>query len=174
MEKVILVDEHDNELGTLEKMEAHRKGVLHRAFSVMLFNSKGELLIQKRSGNKYHSAGLWTNTCCSHPRPGEQMEKAAQRRLKEEMGIDAQPGFAYSFIYKATLDNGLIEHELDHVLIGQYDDEPQINRQEVSDWRYVPIVQVKREVQENPGKFTHWFKLIINHPEINAFIPVQN
>ncbi|MBX2969527.1 MAG: isopentenyl-diphosphate Delta-isomerase [Cyclobacteriaceae bacterium] len=174
MEHVILVDEKDRPIGTMEKMEAHRKGVLHRAFSVLLFNSKGELLIQKRSAGKYHSAGLWTNTCCSHPRPEESLSQAAQRRLREEMGIEAISEPLYSFIYKVNLDGGLIEHELDHVLIGQFDQQPNINNQEVSDWRYTSIAQLKHEIQENPGEFTHWFKLILNHPEINALIPVQS
>src|SRR5688572_12077294 len=114
MEQVILVDENDKEIGTLEKIEAHRKGLLHRAFSVLLFNSKGELLLQKRSSKKYHSAGLWTNTCCSHPKPGESVKEAASRRLQEEMGVNSNPEFAYSFIYKTELENGLIEHEFDH------------------------------------------------------------
>jgi len=121
---VILVDESDHELGSMEKMEAHRKGVLHRAFSVLLFNSKGEVLLQKRSASKYHSAGLWTNTCCSHPKPAENIDIAVRRRLQEEMGIDSNPEFAYKFIYKTTLDNNLTEHELDYVFIGTFDGEP--------------------------------------------------
>src|SRR5689334_14921661 len=127
MEYVILVDASDNELGTMDKMEAHRKGVLHRAFSILLFNSKGEILLQKRSSLKYHSAGLWTNTCCSHPKPNEPMTTAAQRRLSEEMGINASLEFLYKFQYQVQLDNGLIEHELDHVYIGLFNDEPIIN-----------------------------------------------
>lgn len=174
MDYVILVDEHDKPIGTMEKMEAHRKGVLHRAFSVLLFNSKGELLIQKRSADKYHSAGLWTNTCCSHPRPNETLPEAATRRLQEEMGIKVDVELLYNFIYKVNLDGGLIEHELDHVLIGHFEGEPELNRNEASDWRYASIAQLKQEVQENPGEFTHWFKLILNHPEINALIPVQS
>ena len=174
MDQVILVDEHDRELGFMEKMEAHQKGVLHRAFSVLLFNSKGELLLQKRSATKYHSAGLWTNTCCSHPRPGETLTEAATRRLREEMGIMVGLESLYSFIYKVNLDGGLIEHELDHVLIGQLDGEPIVNKEEVADWRYTSISRLKAEVQENPSEFTHWFKLILHHPEINAFLPVQS
>src|SRR5687768_10210348 len=118
MEEVILVDLLDNPIGTMEKMEAHRKGELHRAFSVLVFNSKGEMLLQKRSKKKYHSGGLWTNSCCSHPLPGEKIEVAASRRLKEEMGIDLMPRFSYKFIYRTDLDNALVEHEYDHVLIG--------------------------------------------------------
>lgn len=174
MEHVILVDENDSPIGTMEKLEAHQKGVLHRAFSVLLFNSKGELLIQKRSGNKYHSAGLWTNTCCSHPRPDETLTDAAKRRLREEMGIDVAVKSLYSFVYKVNLDKGLIEHELDHVLIGHFDGRPELNNNEVSDWRYASIPQLKKEIQENPDNFTHWFKLILNHPEIDTIIPVQN
>jgi isopentenyl-diphosphate delta-isomerase len=173
MEHVILVDENDRAIGTMEKMEAHRKGVLHRAFSVLLFNSKGELLIQKRSGNKYHSAGLWTNTCCSHPRPDETLPEAAMRRLQEEMGIQVDVEPLYSFIYRVNLDGGLIEHELDHVLIGHFDGEPELNHDEASAWRYASMAQLKQEALENPSEFTHWFKLILQHPEINALIPVQ-
>lgn len=170
MEHVILVDENDQAVGTMEKMEAHEKGVLHRAFSVLLFNSKGELLIQKRAPTKYHSAGLWTNTCCSHPRPGESLEEAARRRLKEEMGIDIGPVKAYSFMYKTQLDNGLIEHELDHVMIGTYDGEPKINVHEVSDWRFVSLPELKADANKYPETYTPWFRLIINHAEITKLI----
>jgi len=173
MEHVILVDENDRAIGTMEKMQAHRKGVLHRAFSVLLFNSKGELLIQKRSAGKYHSAGLWTNTCCSHPRPDETLTEAATRRLQEEMGIQVDVEPLYNFIYKVNLDGGLIEHELDHVLIGHFDGEPELNHNEASAWRYASMAQLKQEALENPSEFTHWFKLILQHPEINALIPVQ-
>ena len=174
MEHVILVDENDRAIGTMEKMEAHQKGVLHRAFSVLLFNAKGELLIQKRSAGKYHSAGLWTNTCCSHPRPDETLTEAATRRLQEEMGIQVDIEPLYSFIYRVNLDGGLIEHELDHVLIGHFDGEPELNYNEASAWRYASIAQLKQEALENPSEFTHWFKLILQHPEINALIPVQS
>lgn len=173
MEHVILVDEYDNELGTMEKMEAHQKGVLHRAFSILVFNSKGEMLIQKRADQKYHSAGLWTNTCCSHPRPSESVHDAAQRRLKEEMGIVAPVEFAYSFIYKAVLDHSLIEHELDHVYTALCDDQPVINTTEVTDWRFVELNALHLEILEHPERFTIWFKLIINHPNINSLVPVQ-
>jgi isopentenyl-diphosphate delta-isomerase len=166
MEHVILVDEHDNELGTMEKMEAHRKGVLHRAFSVLVFNTKGEMLIQKRADCKYHSAGLWTNTCCSHPRPGEQVEAAAKRRLKEEMGLDLRPSRSYSFIYRTKLDGGLIEHELDHVLTATFDGEPDINPDEAQDWQYISLPELKDKMNREPENFTHWFKLIVNHPQL--------
>jgi isopentenyl-diphosphate delta-isomerase len=160
MEHVILVDESDNEVGTMEKLEAHRKGVLHRAFSILIFNSTGELLLQKRAGKKYHSAGLWTNTCCSHPLPGEAMEAALGRKLEQEMGISAPLTFAYKFIYKASLGD-LTEYELDYVYIGVSDVAPNVNPEEVAEWRYVSPAQIQREIAEYPGHFTPWFKLII-------------
>jgi len=167
MEHVILVDEADNETGTMEKMEAHRKGVLHRAFSILLFNSRGELLLQKRSSKKYHSGGLWTNTCCSHPHPGEGINQAANRKLKQEMGIDLFPGFAFKFIYKVSLDHHLTEHEYDHVLLGQFDGQPNINPEEVEDWKFIDIYSLRKEMQENPERYTYWFKVIVNHPEFS-------
>lgn len=167
MEHVILVDEADNETGTMEKMEAHRKGVLHRAFSILLFNSKGKLLLQKRSVKKYHSGGLWTNTCCSHPLPGETIEHAARRKLLQEMGIDMQPEFAFKFIYKAALDQQLTEHELDYVLTGQFDGEPEINPEEVDEWKLVDMEELKKEMERQPEAYTFWFKIIVNHPELS-------
>src|SRR5688572_13790351 len=127
MEQVILVDDNDSEVGVMDKMEAHRKGVLHRAFSILIFNSKGDMLLQKRSSAKYHSAGLWTNACCSHPKPNESLDTAIRRRLLEEMGIDIRSEFAYKFQYRTELDNGLIEHELDYVYVGLFNGEPVIN-----------------------------------------------
>lgn len=171
MDQVILVDEHDRELGFMEKIEAHEKGLLHRAFSVLLFNSKGEVLLQKRSAIKYHSAGLWTNTCCSHPKPNEKIEEAVSRRLQEEMGISLRPEFAYKFLYKTTLDNNLIEHELDHVFIGVYDGKPQINSHEVEDCKFVTLSSLREEINQNPDAYTHWFKLIMEHPELEVAIP---
>jgi isopentenyl-diphosphate delta-isomerase len=168
MEVVILVDEKDNTIGTMEKMEAHKKGLLHRAFSVLLFNSNGELLIQKRSSSKYHSAGLWTNTCCSHPRLDEKIEDAIQRKLMQEMGIDAQPVFAYKFTYRIDLENGLTENELDHVFIGTYDGEPEINKDEVEDWKFISLTDLHRIIKTNPEQFTFWFKLITSDPEFKA------
>lgn len=168
MEQVILVDEHDRVVGTMEKLEAHRKGVLHRAFSVILFNDEGKLLLQKRSRNKYHSSGLWTNTCCSHPLPGETMDAAARRRLRQEMGIDLQPVFSHRFIYKAALDHDLIEHELDHVYIGTFNGSPEINLNEVEDWKYVDLQWLKEDMQRNASDYTAWFKLIVHHPEISS------
>jgi isopentenyl-diphosphate Delta-isomerase len=166
MEHVILVTADDQAIGTMEKIEAHKKGVLHRAFSVLLFNSKGEMLLQKRAADKYHSAGLWTNTCCSHPLPGEEIESAARRRLKEEMGIDVQPTFAYKFIYRAELENDLLEHELDHVLIGTFDGEPQINPNEVAAWKYADVTSLKNDVKLHPENYTYWFRIILEHETV--------
>jgi len=165
MEEIILVDEFDSEIGTMEKMEAHRKGVLHRAFSVMLFNTNGELLLQRRARKKYHSGGLWTNTCCSHPLPQETIEEAARRRLKQEMGIDLKPTFAFKFIYKSHLDQNLIEHELDHVFVGVFDGLPEINAEEVEDWKFMNLDSLRKDIKQSPDAYTTWLKLIINHPE---------
>jgi isopentenyl-diphosphate delta-isomerase len=170
MEHVILVDPRDNAIGTMEKMEAHEKGELHRAFSILLFNDAGEVLMQKRSQHKYHSSGLWTNTCCSHPLPGERMEDAARRRLKEEMGIDLQPAFSYTFIYKAQLDQHLTEHELDHVFVGTFNGAPIINKKEVEDWKYADMNWLKQDIRQNPAAYTVWFKLIVNHPELKLTV----
>lgn len=170
-EHVILVDEADNETGSMEKMEAHRKGVLHRAFSILLFNTKGEVLLQKRSVKKYHSGGLWTNTCCSHPLPQETVLHAAKRKLKQEMGIDMQPEYAFKFIYKTDLDHQLIEHELDHVLIGHFDGEPSINPDEVEDWRFVNLSELRKEMDQNPHLYTYWFKIIVNHYKLRELTP---
>jgi isopentenyl-diphosphate delta-isomerase len=167
MEMVILVDQEDKAIGTMEKMEAHQKGELHRAFSVLVFNSAGEMLLQKRAIHKYHSGGLWTNACCSHPFPGENMEEAARRRLQEEMGIDLRPEFSHKFIYKTTLDQNLIEHEYDHVFIGKFNGEPAVNTNEVEDWKYVNIPWLKADMQKRPEAYTYWFKLIIDHPALN-------
>ena len=164
MENIILVDESDNEIGTMEKMEAHRKGVLHRAFSVLLFNSHGELLLQKRAKNKYHSGGLWTNTCCSHPRPKESIQEAARRRLKQEMGIDLLPTFAFKFIYKTNLDQSLIEHEYDHVYIGVFDGIPMINQDEVEEWKFMNLDSLRNDIKQFPESYTAWFKIIIEPP----------
>jgi isopentenyl-diphosphate Delta-isomerase len=168
MEHVILVDSNDKQIGTMEKMEAHRKGVLHRAFSVLLFDQSGRILIQKRAKAKYHSSGLWTNTCCSHPLPGESLKVATRRRLKEEMGIDLQPAFSHSFIYKAELDKDLIEHEFDHVFVGTFTGTPQINKKEVEDWKYVDLSWLKKDMERHPESYTEWFKLIINHPAFSS------
>jgi isopentenyl-diphosphate Delta-isomerase len=164
MERVILVDENDKEIGTMEKIEAHRKGLLHRAFSILVFNSRGEILIQKRSAKKYHSGGLWTNACCSHPMPDETMTAATRRKLKQEMGIELETRFAYKFIYKIALEGDLTEHEVDHVFIGYFDGEPLINREEVDAWQFIPIDELRSNVASKPEEYTHWFKLILNNP----------
>jgi isopentenyl-diphosphate delta-isomerase len=161
MESVVLVDAYDNELGTMEKMEAHEKGLLHRAFSVFVFNNNDELLIHRRALEKYHSGGLWTNTCCSHPRPGEDLSSAAHRRLVEEMGFDCELQHSFSFVYHAQLDKGLVEHELDHVFIGVFNGEPNINIDEVCEWRYVGLTELSEEMQKHPESFTEWFKIAL-------------
>jgi isopentenyl-diphosphate delta-isomerase len=168
MEEVILVDENDNAIGTMEKMEAHRKGVLHRAFSILVFNSKGQLLLQKRSWKKYHSGGLWTNTCCSHPRPDEDIQSAMRRKLFQEMGIEVTPEFSHKFIYRADLGNNLMEHEYDHVYVARYDGEPHINSDEVEAWRFEDLPQLRDSIRKSPQDFTYWFKLILDHPELKA------
>jgi isopentenyl-diphosphate delta-isomerase len=167
MESVVLVDEKDNAIGVMEKMEAHRKGLLHRAFSILLFNSKGEILLQKRAMHKYHSGGLWTNTCCSHPLPGETMEEATSRKLKQEMGIEATFEFSYKFFYRTDLEKGLVEHECDHVYIGTFNGVPYINKEEVEDWKFIDIKSLQRDINKNPDAYTQWFKLIMKHPELN-------
>ena len=159
-EKVVLVDKKDFQLGLMPKLEAHRKGVLHRAFSVFIFNSSKLLLMQKRSSLKYHSPGLWTNTCCSHQRDGESTVDAAKRRLNEEMGLNVDLKETFSFIYKANLENGLIEHEFDHVLVGFTDFNPKINTNEVEDWKWIDLSFLELDLDKNPNIYTEWFKII--------------
>jgi len=156
--KVILVDKKDKEIGTEFKLKAHKEGKLHRAFSIFVFNSKGELLLQKRSSKKYHSGGLWTNTCCSHPKPGETVMLSAHKRLKEEMGFDCDLTKVFSFIYKVKLDNELTEHEFDHALIGKFDGNPIINTKEAEDFRWVSLDFLKTDIRKNSNKYTYWFK----------------
>jgi len=162
MTEVILVDENDNEIGTEEKMKAHQEGKLHRAFSIFVFNSKGQLLLQKRAKSKYHSGGLWTNTCCSHPNPGESLEKAVQRRLKEEMGFYCELKEIFSFVYKANFDNGLTEYEYDHVFMGKFDGEPNPNPEEVDEWKWVSLEELKKDIQENPDNYSYWLRASID------------
>lgn len=162
-EFVVLVDQDDQKLGLMEKQQAHVAGLLHRAFSVFVFNSNGELMIQQRAASKYHSPTLWTNTCCSHPRDNETYEQAAHRRLKEEMGFDCDLEFKFSFIYKAHLDNNLTEHELDHVFIGTYNDEPKLNPEEVMAYRWVDLMDLKKDIEKNPQNYTAWFKIIFEN-----------
>jgi isopentenyl-diphosphate delta-isomerase len=161
-EEVILVDQNDQPIGVMEKMEAHEKGLLHRAFSVFIFNDKGEMLLQQRALNKYHSGGLWTNACCSHPRPGEDTLQAAKRRLFEEMGIEADLTFKTTFIYKTEFENGLTEHEVDHVFIGYFNNEPIINREEVNSFYWKNIEQTKASVKSYPTEYTTWFKIALD------------
>jgi len=160
VEKIVLVNKKNETIGTEEKMEAHLAGKLHRAFSILLFNKKGETLIQRRAKSKYHSPGLWTNTCCSHPRPKEEAKLAAERRLKEEMGINCKLKEAFNFIYKAKL-GGLIEHEFDHVFLGKFDGKPRPDKKEVADWRWVKLKELKTDIKKNPKKYTPWFRIII-------------
>jgi isopentenyl-diphosphate delta-isomerase len=157
LENLILVDQDDNQIGVEEKLKAHKEGKLHRAFSIFIFNSNKELLLQKRALRKYHCPGLWTNTCCSHPRPGESTANAARRRLKEEMGFDTQLQEIFSFIYKKDLENGLIEHEYDHVFVGVYDGMIEANSTEVEEYRYARIDDLKKEVHDTYKNFTPWF-----------------
>lgn len=159
-EQVILVNEQDEQIGLMPKMEAHEKAILHRAFSVFIFNSKNELMLQQRAAHKYHSPLLWTNTCCSHQRDGESNLEAGKRRLEEEMGFITPLIETTSFIYKAPFDNGLTEHELDHIMVGSYDDEPIINPDEVADWKWMPLEAVKSDIALNPQRYTAWFKII--------------
>jgi isopentenyl-diphosphate delta-isomerase len=162
MEYVILVDENDQQTGLMEKMEAHEKGLLHRAFSVFVFNDQNQLLIHQRAAEKYHSGGLWTNTCCSHPREQESITDAGQRRLQEEMGFTCAVEPVFSFIYKADLDGGMIEHEFDHVLIGRYNAAPNPNPEEVMDWRYVDLEEIVEDLSRHPEKYTAWFRIVFD------------
>jgi len=159
-EKVILVDEQDNQLGLMPKMEAHVKAVLHRAFSVFIFNDKRELMLQQRAAHKYHSPLLWTNTCCSHQRDGESNIEAGKRRLDEEMGFSTDLKEVFSFVYKAPFDNGLTEHELDHVMVGDFNGEPKINPEEVESYKWMTLDAVKNDIEINPDDYTAWFKII--------------
>lgn len=160
-EQVILVDAQDNPVGVMEKLAAHREGALHRAFCIFVFDRAGRLLLQRRAPGKYHSGGLWTNTCCSHPRPGETVAAAARRRLKEEMGIDCRLDRRFSFHYRADLPNGLVEHELAHVLFGRFDGAPRLNPDEADDWRFSSLASIKRQVAARPEDFTAWFKIVL-------------
>ena len=161
-ENVILVNEKDEPIGLMPKMEAHEKAVLHRAFSVFVLNSKNEIMLQQRAHHKYHSPLLWTNTCCSHQREGETNIQAGSRRLFEEMGFKTDLKELFHFIYKAPFDNGLTEHELDHVMIGYYNDAPNINPEEVEDWKWMHIEAVKTDIQNHPDLYTIWFKIIFD------------
>lgn len=161
-ENVILVNQNDEQIGLMPKLEAHEKAVLHRAFSVFILNNKNEIMLQQRASIKYHSPLLWTNTCCSHQREGETNIQAGSRRLFEEMGFETSLKELFHFIYKAPFDNGLTEHELDHVMIGYYNDEPKINREEVENWKWMSIENVAKDIQLQPEIYTVWFKIIFD------------
>ena len=168
MERVVLVDENDMELGIMEKMEAHQKGLLHRAFSVFIFNKNGEMLLQQRSLRKYHSGGLWSNACCSHPRQNENPLDAAQRRLKEEMGFETPLVKAFDFIYEANFTNGLSEYEFDHVFVGYYDGKIEINFEEVESYAYRSMEHLENAVKVHPEFFSEWF--LIAFPKLTEWM----
>jgi len=165
---VILVDENDRPVGAMEKMEVHQKALLHRAFSIFLFNTRGEMLLHKRAEKKYHSGGLWTNACCSHPRPGEDTLAAAEKRLLEEMGIVTPITKAFDFVYKAAFDNGLTEHEFDHVFTGTYEGAITPDADEVSDFCYKTIDEIRASIASHPQKYTAWFKIAF--PKMEAYL----
>jgi isopentenyl-diphosphate delta-isomerase len=161
-DRVVLVDEHDVEIGTAPKLEAHRSGTLHRAFSVFVFDGAGQILLQKRAAHKYHSGGLWTNACCSHPRPGEDVLDAAHRRLREEMGFDCPLQPLFSFVYHAPFPNGLTEHELDHVFVGRFEGQPRPDPEEADDWRWADSAQVLESIAREPESYSAWFRLALH------------
>ena len=161
-EQVILVDKKDNVIGKAGKLEAHQKGLLHRALSVFIFNSKGEILLQQRAAHKYHTPNLWSNTACSHPRNNELLKHAAERRLKEEMGIECNLYYGFNFLYRTKFSNELIENELDHVFIGFSDEQPKPNPSEVKNYRYISSYDLMKEINENPKIFTPWFKICVD------------
>lgn len=159
--QVILVNEQDDQIGVMDKLEAHKQARLHRAFSVFIFNSNGEMLLQQRAAHKYHSGGLWTNACCSHPSPGEATAAAASRRLQEEMGFSTGLSKIFDFTYRAEFDNGLVEHEYDHVFLGLYNGEIQPNPEEVQDYCYKNMDELRKEIEEEPGSYTAWFHIAL-------------
>ncbi len=161
-EWVVLVDDEGNNTGVSEKLSAHLEGKLHRAFSIFIFNNKGELLLQKRAFNKYHSGGLLSNTCCSHPKPNEPLADAAHRRLREEMGFDCEITERFNFTYYIQLKHGLFENEYDHVFVGEFNGEPQPNHEEVSHWKWITPEALKDELKEQPDQYTYWLNIIID------------
>jgi isopentenyl-diphosphate delta-isomerase len=171
-ENVLLVTVDDIEIGLMEKMEAHEKAILHRAFSVFIFNDKNEFLLQQRALTKYHSPGLWTNTCCSHPRSGETTLLAAKRRLTEEMGMECELNEIFSFIYKADVGQGLTEHEFDHVFVGISNGEPKINPGEVNSWKFMNLTDLKLDMSLNPNSYTIWFRIAFE--QVEAYILANN
>lgn len=172
-EQVILVDEQDRELGASEKLRAHAEGALHRAFSVFVFDRAGRLLLQRRAREKYHSGGLWSNTCCGHPRPGEETAAAAHRRLREEMSFDCELRLAFGFVYRAELDNDLVEHEYDHVFVGEFEGHPVPDPSEVEEWKWVSIGELRRGLREEPSRYSYWLKTVVEgdgRQRLDAFI----
>lgn len=161
MEQVILVDEHDRETGASEKLAAHAAGLLHRAFSIFVFNSEGQLLLQRRAKAKYHSGGLWSNTCCGHPRPDESTPAAARRRLREEMNFDCELRAAFEFLYRAEFANELVEHEYDHVFVGEFDGEFVPEASEVEEWKWTTPAQLRRDLRERPDEYTYWLRAAV-------------
>lgn len=166
-ELLILVDENDQEVGLMEKLSVHQEGLLHRAFSAFIFNSNDELLLQRRATGKYHSGGLWSNTCCSHPISSEKISETVPRRLKEEMGISSETYFLFKFIYRAAFENGLVEYELDHVYFGRSDEKPDPDSSEVMDWKYMNLELIHEDVCLNPQNYSAWFKFCL--PEIMKY-----
>lgn len=166
-DQLILVDEHDVQIGTMGKLETHEKGLLHRAFSIIVKNDNGEVMLQKRAMGKYHSGGLWTNTCCGHPRNGEELSRAAHRRLKEEMGFDCELKEMITFIYHVNLDHGLEEHEFLHVFVGHHSDAPVLNPQEADAWKWITAGELKKDMVKHAGNYTHWFKIVLKKLEEN-------
>ena len=162
MQKVILVDRNNKEIGTEEKIKTHKEGLLHRAFSIFVFNSKGELLLQQRSKNKYHSSGLWSNTVCSHPRVGESYDQAIHRRMKEEVGFDCELKKVSDFIYRAELENDLIENEHDTIFIGQYNGIIKPNPEEVMSYKWISLSNLKKDIKNHPSNYSSWLKVILN------------
>lgn len=175
---LILVDENDQPWGKLEKELVHQLGLLHRAFSIFIFNSKGELLLQQRADNKYHSGGLWTNTCCSHPRFGEDLTDALSRRLNEEMGMKSKVEPAFNFVYKTNFENGLTEHEFDHVFFGVSDEFPIPEKSEVKNWKYMNLKLLEKDIEQNPHNYTSWLKIcikkVVHHLETKTFKSKKN
>lgn len=173
MEQLILVNENDEEIGSGEKLQIHREGKLHRAFSIFVFDSASRLLLQKRATAKYHSGGLWSNTCCGHPRPGETTEAAAHRRLREEMNFDCALRLCSSFIYRAELDNELTEWEYDHILVGRYSGAPHPNESEVEDWQWLSVDELRASIDEKPDDFTYWLKVVLSKIDLPAISVCQ-
>ena len=165
---LILVDENDRPTGSMEKMEVHQRALLHRAFSIFIFNGKGDMLLHQRAANKYHSAGLWTNACCSHPRKGQQTIEAAEKRLEEEMGFSVPLEKVFDFTYKAALENGLTEHEYDHVFVGTYDGDIRPDEDEVKDFCFVSMNEIKLSIRSDPQKYTAWFKIAF--PKVEEYL----